>query len=705
MMKIIWILVFGFHLVESQDSVEDALLDGKSLFTNASLQTYLKDLDHLNDIYMEINDKPMVSLGTGGGSGGALMHALKNTGTKKIIGINGRPDQLPYLFQGDIILTGEQMQQQIKAAEAQLAKKKGETSRRVRSMTSNLSLRWRRFPIQYYISPGAPTSAIQAGVTRWQQLSCITFQQVNSPPSGNGLIFIQGNGCYSYIGMTGFSPQQISIGFGCESLGTVMHEIGHALGFYHEQARSDRDSYVNILWQDIQSIYQSQFSEQSAASMIDYGVAYDYGSVMHYDQFAFSSNGQAAIQTLDPNYQLTIGQRNQAAFADVKKINLAYCNASCSNVLSCVNGGYTDPMNCEQCRCPDGLGGTLCDQAAASYTGCSAGNLQATSTLQTITAQGSLVCNYLITAPPGKRIYFQASSLSFPYQAVCSQAYLELKYNADLGRTGARLCRQASLSGMTSGGSSMVVIFQGGSTSRFTLSYRYDPPDTSPTTTTTTTTTQSTQSTQSTQPTTRPGTTTTTTTTTRTTTTTTTTRRITWPTTQPSRCSPWNFCSQPCGGCGIQSRVCSTGVQTQPCNLVACRGFFCCSPFIVSRQGTCIKPASDNETEPTDSTPAVQPSEATKALTPKPTTKPAPKTAKKPKPTTKKPNGKIGKKIGHRAEFFDDEGSGEEPNAVTRKPITKPGKLADKIRRPYRKSAVFVDELEKNDSSTEKTEA
>ena len=61
--------------------------------------------------------------------------------------------------------------------------------------------------------------------------------------------------------------------------GTPAHEFVHALGFWHEQSRPDRDNYVTIFWNNIDPSQQGNFAKYSTG--IDLlGFPYDYYSIM-----------------------------------------------------------------------------------------------------------------------------------------------------------------------------------------------------------------------------------------------------------------------------------------------------------------------------------------------------------------------------------------------------------------------------------------
>jgi len=71
----------------------------------------------------------------------------------------------------------------------------------------------------------------------------------------------------------------------CKRPGVVIHELGHTLGFFHEQSRPDRDKYVVILTENIQEGKEENFLKYSHLYIDSLGVEYDLGSIMHYGKF------------------------------------------------------------------------------------------------------------------------------------------------------------------------------------------------------------------------------------------------------------------------------------------------------------------------------------------------------------------------------------------------------------------------------------
>lgn len=114
--------------------------------------------------------------------------------------------------------------------------------------------------------------------------------------------------------------QKISLGAGCESRETVMHEFGHALGLFHEQSRSDRDEHVTVLWDNIIDGRESQFE-----TFIDMGLKganvgeYDYASIMHYPGWAFAK--QQGLSTIVDKQGTPIPYNTQLSAGDIFTID------------------------------------------------------------------------------------------------------------------------------------------------------------------------------------------------------------------------------------------------------------------------------------------------------------------------------------------------------------------------------------------------
>ncbi|XP_055344999.1 uncharacterized protein LOC129592883 isoform X2 [Paramacrobiotus metropolitanus] len=98
--------------------------------------------------------------------------------------------------------------------------------------------------------------------------------------------------------------------------GDIQHQLMHAMGFYHEHSRSDRDDYVTIFWDNIAEMNRDQFRILSGNT---YGLPYDYQSVMHYKVNAFAKD--SAVPTILPKEKhVRMGQRDNLSILDVARI-------------------------------------------------------------------------------------------------------------------------------------------------------------------------------------------------------------------------------------------------------------------------------------------------------------------------------------------------------------------------------------------------
>ncbi|XP_055372327.1 seminal metalloprotease 1-like [Condylostylus longicornis] len=226
------------------------------------------------------------------------------------------PEEQGGYFEGDMILDQDQLNS--------ILNPKG------RHILIGEKYKWKNAIVHYEIdsvfSEQQVTEILKA-IKILEQATCIRFYEKTADTID--FIRITGNptGCHSYIGRKEgeqeLNLQLYPVGEGCFILHKIVHEFIHALGFYHQQAASNRDDYVKIIEKNIKEGKEHNFEKHNITTVTDLGVPYDYESVMHYGPTAFSKNGEPTIIPLDPS--ANIGQRQKLTEKDILKLNLLYC--------------------------------------------------------------------------------------------------------------------------------------------------------------------------------------------------------------------------------------------------------------------------------------------------------------------------------------------------------------------------------------------
>jgi hypothetical protein len=184
---------------------------------------------------------------------------------------------------------------------------------------------WQGEVIPYHIQPGVPSpERIHQAIALFEG-TVVRLVPYNGEK--DALVFEVGEkNCLSYVGrIGGKQPIWISPGCGAEE---VAHEIMHALGFIHEQNRTDRDESLLVHFDNIDDTYRSNFEKLPESFMRLSGLGrFDFQSLMIYPAWMFAKSGKS---TMEPRLRENlINPGRSLSPGDVERINKAFLvNAS-----------------------------------------------------------------------------------------------------------------------------------------------------------------------------------------------------------------------------------------------------------------------------------------------------------------------------------------------------------------------------------------
>ncbi|XP_058819645.1 hatching enzyme 1.2-like [Topomyia yanbarensis] len=198
----------------------------------------------------------------------------------------------------------------------------------VGNMTS--FFRWPNATLIYKISKNfndTERSFILGAMREFEKYTCVRFRE-RVKEKAYASIDNSDYGCWADVGR-GTGKTLVNLQQGCANgLTTPIHELMHALGFYHEHNRLDRDNYIDVIYDNMipdPSIYYN-FQLPEASEVTNFNIPYDIGSIMHYSQYSFSVKpGKLETMRAKVPWSSAFGQGETLTKFDALLINIMYC--------------------------------------------------------------------------------------------------------------------------------------------------------------------------------------------------------------------------------------------------------------------------------------------------------------------------------------------------------------------------------------------
>ncbi|XP_071635967.1 zinc metalloproteinase nas-4-like [Temnothorax longispinosus] len=213
-----------------------------------------------------------------------------------------------------------------------------QSSKARKTITKDKTLLWPNGIVNYYVHSSIANkpkklAMLEDALRTIMSKTCIKFLRIKEYAKlpANSWVNITGHqkGCFSELGRNAYGPTSLNLDVNLclHTIGHTIHETLHTLGVYHEHMRPDRDKYITIIWENIKKEDVFNFRMLNNNTVTDYGLPYDYDSIMHYSMTAFSTN--RSLPTIIPTSSyVEIGQRSHLSHYDIQKLLIAYnCTA------------------------------------------------------------------------------------------------------------------------------------------------------------------------------------------------------------------------------------------------------------------------------------------------------------------------------------------------------------------------------------------
>ena len=191
--------------------------------------------------------------------------------------------------------------------------------------------------IPYVIDDDVPMRhkrAVLRGIEAWDAKTVLTFVERTTERDYLRWAVREEGGCSGAFGRGYDGGEQIMpVSPGGCGVDIELHELGHAIGIWHEQSRQDRDRYVRVFRRNIHN-WGNQW-DQYENDGADIG-PYDYRSVMHYTFFSEDlrrHNQMPMAETIPPGMPMG-GHPEELSPGDIDSVNRLYGHQPAAWVVS-----------------------------------------------------------------------------------------------------------------------------------------------------------------------------------------------------------------------------------------------------------------------------------------------------------------------------------------------------------------------------------